>query len=515
MARFVFFLVGLAVLWAQGLAYSIPTPEISLLSPQGIRFAIPTNPGISLVAFHYNIDTPLYKVDAGQYNVDVTYASGGYWVHQNTGISVAGKNVYYWVLVVYNGGGYTLTEQSWSDGTAPVVTQAPPAPVSPTTSSGTVTSAPGGGSGGGGSVAPGCSSYPCDAACDMTVMPCNGLLFEDTFDTFNLDVWEHEITAGGGGNWEFQYYTNNRSNSYVRDNTLFLKPTLTSDKYSESFITSGTLDLWGAAPADLCTGNAYYGCQRSGSSSNAVNPVQSARVRTVDSFAFKYGRIEVEAKMPTGDWLWPAIWLLPKRNSYGGWPASGEIDMVESRGNLNLFDESGVNVGVNQMGSTMHWGPYWPLNAWPKTHATKNLDSGHFGMGFHKYALEWTSSGMKFYVDDELLLDADPGADGFWEFGEFETVHPGIDNPWVGSSAKVAPFDQEFYIILNVAVGGTNYFSDNLVNTAYDKPWLNSSPTALLDFWNAKDQWYPTWNPTVNKGEDAAMQIKSVRVWAI
>ncbi|XP_022087863.1 beta-1,3-glucan-binding protein-like isoform X2 [Acanthaster planci] len=447
------------------------------------------NPGITLVAYHYNIGTPLYNVAAGQYNFDVNSASGGYWVHENKDISVAGRTVYYWVLVVYNGGGYTLTEQSWTDAD---------------------------GSSGGDKPTPECSSYPCMAGCDMSVKPCNGLIFEDTFDTFNLDVWEHEITAGGGGNWEFQYYTNNRSNSYVRDSTLFLKPTLTSDKYDEGFITSGTLDLWGASPADLCTGNAYSGCQRSGAPTNAINPVQSARIRTVHSFAFKYGRVEVVAKMPTGDWLWPAIWLLPKRNSYGGWPASGEIDMVESRGNLNLVDENGVNVGVNQMGSTMHWGPFWPQNGWPKTHSTKNLPTGQtFGMDFHKYELEWTSDGLKFYVDDELILDVDPGTNGFWELGEFEKSNPGIANPWVGSSSKVVPFDQDFYIILNVAVGGTNYFSDSLTNTPYAKPWLNSSPTALSDFWNAKDQWYPTWNPDVNNGEDAAMQIKSVRVWAI
>ncbi|XP_071954283.1 beta-1,3-glucan-binding protein-like [Antedon mediterranea] len=348
--------------------------------------------------------------------------------------------------------------------------------------------------------------------CFLAVVTGETLIFEDNFDTFNLDVWEHEITAGGGGNWEFQYYTNNRSNSYTKDGKLYIKPTLTSDKYNEDFLSSGTLDLWGASPADLCTGNNYYGCQRTGSSANYINPIQSARLRTVNSFSFKYGKVEINAKLPTGDWLWPAIWLLPKHNSYGGWPASGEIDIMESRGNLNLKDENGNDVGVNQMGSTLHWGPFWPYNEWPRTHATKNDKT--FRETFHTYGLEWTEQSIKLYVDNDLILNVDPG-EGFWEFGEFAKQAPNIANPWANSDNKMAPFDQEFYIVMNVAVGGTNYFSDSFTNGDYPKPWNNNSPTAPKDFWNAKDSWYKTWHPTENNGEGAAMQIDYVKVWSL
>ncbi|XP_011669703.1 beta-1,3-glucan-binding protein [Strongylocentrotus purpuratus] len=358
-----------------------------------------------------------------------------------------------------------------------------------------------------------CDVYPCDGSCDMGVAPCNGLIFQEEFNSFNFDIWEHEITAGGGGNWEFQYYTNNRSNSYVKDGSLYIKPTLTSDHYGEQFLSSGTLDLWGASPANLCTGNAWWGCSRTGTSANILNPIQSARIRTVESFTFKYGRIEVEAKMPTGDWIWPAIWLLPKNSGYGEWPASGEIDLVECRGNTDLKDSNGVSVGVDQMGSTMHWGPLWNYNAYEKTHNTKNLDGQTFGSGFHKYELDWTSDNMKFYVDGELLLTADPGADGFWDYGEFASKAPGVQNPWENSPNKLAPFDREFYLILNVAVGGTNYFSDGFTNTP-SKPWLNTSPTASTDFWNAHSDWLPTWNQGVNNGEDAALQVNYIRVYA-
>jgi len=55
------------------------------------------------------------------------------------------------------------------------------------------------------------------------------LVFEENWDDFNMDIWQHEMTLGGGGNWEFQGYYNNRSNSYVRDNTLYLMPTTLAD----------------------------------------------------------------------------------------------------------------------------------------------------------------------------------------------------------------------------------------------------------------------------------------------
>ena len=69
--------------------------------------------------------------------------------------------------------------------------------------------------------------------------------------------------------------------------------------------------------------------------------------------------------------LFPAIWLLPKSETYGGWPASGEIDIVESRGNDDLRNEQGVSMGNDHMGATLHWGPFWPVNGYPKTTAAK------------------------------------------------------------------------------------------------------------------------------------------------
>ena len=135
------------------------------------------------------------------------------------------------------------------------------------------------------------------------------LIFSDEFNDFNLTRWKHEITLGGGGNWEFQYYDNNRSNSYVKDGMLYLKPSFLVDDIGESALRGGyNFDLWGSQPATFCTGPYFYGCFRtSGAGGNILNPLRSARIRTAESFNFKYDRIEVKAQLPVGNWLWPAI----------------------------------------------------------------------------------------------------------------------------------------------------------------------------------------------------------------
>lgn len=118
--------------------------------------------------------------------------------------------------------------------------------------------------------------------------------------------------------------------------------------------------------------------------------MRSARLRTVESFAFKYGKVEVSAKMPSGDWLWPAIWFMPKDNVYGPWPSSGEIDLVESRGNRELIQD-GVNVGNEQISSTLHFGPYSESDAWQTTTFERNSVPGKaWPNDLHRYQMEWT-----------------------------------------------------------------------------------------------------------------------------
>ena len=194
-----------------------------------------------------------------------------------------------------------------------------------------------------------------------------------------------------------------------------------------------------------------------GGGGNVINPVQSSRVRTAESFSFKYGRMEVRAKLPRGDWLWPAIWLVPRYNTYGQWPASGEIDIVESRGNAAGYPSGGCDT----FASTLHFGPYWHEDPYNLTTATKKLtDGSDFSKSFHTFGLYWNESVIYNYLDNDSnrVLQVDTQSQTFWQRGGWGTKY---NNPWQYSPNTNAPFDQEFHIILNVAAGGTNgYFPD-------------------------------------------------------
>lgn len=77
---------------------------------------------------------------------------------------------------------------------------------------------------------------------------------------------------------------------------------MTADEFGEGFLSNGEIKVWGGAPADYCTNNDFWGCERRGTSTNFLNPIKSARLRTVNSFAFKYGIVEARVRIPTGDW---------------------------------------------------------------------------------------------------------------------------------------------------------------------------------------------------------------------
>ncbi len=149
----------------------------------------------------------------------------------------------------------------------------------------------------------------------------------------------------------------------------------------------------------------------------------SARINTRDRFAFRYGRIEARIRLPGGQGIWPAFWLLPQDNAYGGWAASGEIDIMEA---VNLG-----GAGGNAVHGTIHYGGAWPDN---RSSGDRHVAESSVTEEFHVYALEWDEREMRWYVDDTLYATR---------------------NDWFTSAAAFpAPFDRPFYIVLNVAVGG-------------------------------------------------------------
>ncbi|KAK7018373.1 GH16 beta-1 3-glucan recognition protein [Favolaschia claudopus] len=349
-----------------------------------------------------------------------------------------------------------------------------------------------------------------------------------------------EVDASGFGNGEFEMTTASDTNSFVHNGQLYILPTLTSDvipmgsildnsiynltgctyniTHSTGYTTSGhgaagintTEGEAGApdAPLDLPAYLAACSAVSNATEGKILPPVMSARVSTRKSASLRFGRVEVVAKLPTGDWLWPAIWMLPVGNVYGGWPLSGEIDIMEARGNGPSYPKQ----GVNYVRSSLNWGPATFLNAVAKTYGWWTQRRGRYDEGFHTYALEWSEGFMRMYVDSRLThMYEIKLSKSFWDFGDFPPVVQNgtesvvLQNPWVNGT-KAAPFDQPFYLIMNVAVGGTNgWFPDGP-----EKPWLDGSATAPLDFLRAQSQWYSTWPQDPFK---RAMVIDSVKMW--
>lgn len=196
---------------------------------------------------------------------------------------------------------------------------------------------------------------------------------------------------------------------------------------------------------------------------------------------------------------------------FSSWPRSGEIDLMESRGNRKLFDGDN-NVGAERFASTLHFGPVWNVKS--ERTITKNSapDQG-YDRDFHNYQMEWTPDRIVFRIDDETINDIAPPDGGFWELGGFNNRPGSGNNPW---NYKMAPFDQEFYFIINLAVGGTNgYFTDGLRNEGPAKPWSDTSSETIRQFWDARNDWLPTWKLNENDASDASLQIDYVRVWAV
>ncbi len=234
----------------------------------------------------------------------------------------------------------------------------------------------------------------------------------------------------------------------------------------------------------------------------------------MESFSFQFGRVEVRARLPAGDWLWPAVWLLPERNEYGDWPASGEIDIMESRGNRALNADG---LGPSSVVSTLHWGPASNENAYKLTSKGKNsINEGiDYSKDFHTFGLYWTDKGLYTYIDDDSnrLLEVSFAEEDF--FSRAQKAGMQFDyNPWNsgGSQTKAAPFDRKFYLILNVAVGGTSgFFPDSTPG----KPWKDKSPQAAKEFWSAKSAWEPTWKGENGDKEANALVIDWIKVWSV
>ncbi|NKB70668.1 MAG: family 16 glycosylhydrolase [Candidatus Latescibacteria bacterium] len=147
----------------------------------------------------------------------------------------------------------------------------------------------------------------------------------------------------------------------------------------------------------------------------------SSRLRTRGKGDWTYGRFDIRARLPTGRGIWPALWMLPTDEEYGGWAASGEIDIAELLGHE-----------PNIVHGTTHYGGPWPRNT--STAGKYTLDEGLFADDYHLFTLEWEETELRWYIDGTLYHR---------------------QNKWHSDQgAYPAPFDRRFHLLINIAVGG-------------------------------------------------------------
>lgn len=244
------------------------------------------------------------------------------------------------------------------------------------------------------------------------------LVWADEFDGDSLDrsKWAPEVSCWGGGNAERQCYTDRPENIAVEGGMLLLK-----------------------ARKERFTGPARPPEIAENPNPTITQPYTSGKVRTRGLHAWRYGRVEVRAKVPPGQGTWPAVWMMPAHDSYGPWPLSGEIDILEA---VNIGAKCKVcegERGENRTISALHFGDLAPKNRFVD-HRNALPDLARPSDGFHVYAVEWGAGLIRFLVDDRVHLTV-PAE-------QWSTASP------LARGNPDAPFDQPFYLMANLAVGG-------------------------------------------------------------
>jgi beta-glucanase (GH16 family) len=244
------------------------------------------------------------------------------------------------------------------------------------------------------------------------------LIWQDEFSGTALDTnkWNYETgyyitndpNSWGWGNAELQHYTNSTQNVFVQDGKLNIR----------------ALNDVRSFPQDP----------------NRYAQYSSGKINTKDHMTLQYGRVDIRAKLPTGNGLWPALWMLPEDSVYGAWAASGELDIMEAKGRL-----PGTTSGA------VHFGGQWPVNRYIA--GEYHFPQGQtFASDYHVYTMIWEEDNVKWYVNGEFFFKVSREQ---W----YSVAAPNNPN---------APFDQPFYLIMNLAVGG--HFDGGLTPSPSDIP---------------------------------------------
>ncbi|XP_065225845.1 uncharacterized protein LOC135849378 [Planococcus citri] len=321
----------------------------------------------------------------------------------------------------------------------------------------------------------------------------NQLMFSDTFDFMDPAIWYHTVKIAHEPNYEFVTYERCHHVIYLREGVLFIKPRVQPHAFIEK---DSTFTL------ENCTGKVDE-CTKKSEKFIILPPIQSGQISTERSFRFLYGKVEVQAKLPVGDWIVPQIWLMPATKEYGDYYQSGQIRIAMSRGNAD-FHCSDDHFGYRRLEMGVYLSDH-AINVKKKVFYKEVSED--WPNKYHNFSVTWTPDLIAFHVDGEEVGMIQP------EAGQTMRQIVGLPESdeyiYKNSTNKMAPFDREFHLTLGVSVGGISDFPDECKSTP-KKPWTNRSPKGMLNFWKDRDNWRPTW-----KDEEHALQVEHVKVWAV
>lgn len=502
------FLIGILVfinLIISNISYEVPEAEFDIFESKGFRVSIPQD-GNELFAFHGKLNEKVHGLEAGTWSVDVTKAINGRFYYHNYEPNLKiGDVIHYWTYVIRDGLGYRyddgefeVKEYSPFDNELdsnkrkkPSTSSALPSPnanSSPSTTPSTI---------------PSCSTpkppttiidekpsscfKPSKSVINDLRVACAGdVIFEDDFSGKILDAgkWRMERRFPDGPDDEFNIYLDNTEALSLVNGTAIIKPIILNDVYGDDAISKG-LDF-----AFDCTGEFNTsGCKRAANVDNILPPFITAQFSTINSFKFKYGRVEVRAKLPSGDWVFPQIFLNPVEQEYGERNyESGQLRVVQSLGECKIKN-SAIMYSREPFRSA-------------KSCVTRCAKNGDWHNQFHNFTMIWLPDSIKFLADGDELCSVDQGE------GLYSILTDGKELPHKEILRRLgdtpfAPFDKDFYITLGYGIGGVNDFAEE-----GRKPWRNDDSRKLKKFWrNAKKY---DWTD-----EKYEFEIDYIRVYAV